>query len=401
MLAIDPRSVLVVWAALNILFAAILALVGMQARSVKGVSQWAMADLLVGIALGIISQVTYPSTPLITVSGALCLGLGLGLIYSGIEAFEGRRCRYWIPVLLASLILINNYVFVLIYFAPKIRIFINFLLFGSIHALCARALFIRIEQPLRTAYWLAGTSVFLICVLTLVRMINVALTPADQIGMFTASGVNPLVFLFAALAQMSMSLAFMLMINYTLTKQLNILAATDALTSLFNRRSLELHATRQLAHSKRTGECLSIMMIDVDHFKQINDQYGHQAGDEVLRRLSALMQSIVRGNDYLARYGGEEFCILLPATNEIQAGVLAERLRRQYEDLVIPWQHHALRSSISIGIADTDSSNHDFTSLIKQADLALYRAKHEGRNRIARFSDDAKQLEIATTLKQT
>lgn len=400
MLAIDPRSVLVVWAALNILFAAILALVGMQARSVKGVSQWAMADLLIGIALGIISQVTYPSTPLITVSGALCLGLGLGLIYSGIEAFEGRRCRYWIPVLLAFLILINNYFFALIYFAPKIRIFINFLLFGSIHALCARALFIRIEQPLRTAYWLAGTSVFLICVLTLVRMINVVLTPADQIGMFTASGVNPLVFLFAALAQMSMSLAFMLMINYTLTKQLNILAATDALTGLFNRRSLELHANRQLTHSKRTGECLSIMMIDVDHFKQINDQYGHQAGDEVLRQLSTLMQSIVRGNDYLARYGGEEFCIVLSATNEMQAGVLAERLRRLYEDLVIPWQHHALRSSISIGIADTDSGNHDFTSLIKQADLALYRAKHEGRNRIAKFSDDAKQLEIVAVMKQ-
>lgn len=398
MLAIDPRTVLVVWSALNILFAIILALVGMQARNVKGVRQWAMADLLVGLALGIISQVTYPSTPFITVCGAILLGLGLGLIYSGIEAFEGRRCRYWIPVLLAALILLNNYLFALVYFAPKIRISVNFLLFAGIHALCARALFIRIEQPLRTAYWLAGTSVFLIFLLTVARLINVALTPTQHLGMFMASGVNSAVFLFAALAQMSMSFAFMLMINYTLTNQLNILAATDALTGLFNRRSLELHASRQLAHSKRTGECLSVMMIDVDHFKQINDQYGHQAGDEVLRQLSALMQSIVRGNDYLARYGGEEFCILLPATNEIQAGVLAERLRRLYEDLIIPWQHHALRSSISIGIADTDGGNHDFSSLIEHADIALYRAKHEGRNRIARFSDDAKQREVAAAV---
>lgn len=400
MLAIDPRTVLVVWAALNILFAAILALVGMQARKVKGVHQWAMADLLIGTALAIISQVSYPSTPFITVFGAILLGLGLGLIYSGIEAFEGRRCRYWIPALLASLVLLNNYVFALIYFAPKIRIFINFLLFAGIHGLCARALFVRIEQPLRTAYWLAGTSMFLIFLLSLARLINVALTPANEIGMFMASGINSAVFLFAALAQMSMSFAFMLMINYTLTNQLNILAATDALTGLFNRRSFELHANRQLAHSKRTGECLSIMMIDVDHFKQINDQYGHQAGDEVLRRLSSLMQSIVRGNDYLGRYGGEEFCVLLPGTNEIQAGVLAERLRRLYEDLAIPWQHHTLHSSISIGIADTDGGHHDFASLIERADIALYRAKHEGRNRIARFSDDAKQLEIAAAVKQ-
>ncbi|MBC3873454.1 GGDEF domain-containing protein [Undibacterium flavidum] len=395
MLAIDPRTVLVVWSALNILFAAILALVGMQARNVKGVRQWAMADLLVGIALGLISQVTYPTSPLVTVCGAILLGLGLGLIYSGIEAFEGRRCRYWIPVLLASLILLNNYFFAHIYFSPKIRIFTNFLLFGSVHALCARALFIRIEQPLRTAYWLAGTSVFLICMLTLARMINVALTPAHEIGMFTASGVNSAVFLFAALAQMSMSLAFMLMINYTLANQLNILAATDALTGLFNRRSLELHATRQLAHSKRTGECLSIMMIDVDHFKQINDHYGHQAGDEVLRRLSNLMQSIVRGNDYLARYGGEEFCILLPGTNEAQAAILAERLRRLYEDLLIPWQQHTLRSSISIGIADTEHAANDVERLIELADIALYQAKHEGRNRIARFSEQSAAPAIA------
>lgn len=244
MLAIDPRTVLLVWAALNILFAVILGLVGMQAQNVKGVRQWAMADLLIGIALGIISQVTYPATPLITIGGTIMLGLGLGLVYSGIEAFEGRRCRYWIPLLLGFALLANNYFFALIYFIPKIRIFINFLLFFSIHALCARALFIRIEQPLRTAYWLAGTSVFLICLLALARMINVVLTPADQIGMFTATGVNPLVFLFAALAQMSLSLAFMLMINYSLTKQLNILATTDALTGLFNRRSLEIHAIR-------------------------------------------------------------------------------------------------------------------------------------------------------------
>ncbi|WP_395006859.1 GGDEF domain-containing protein [Undibacterium sp.] len=386
MIAIDPRSVLVVWAALNILFAGILALVGMQAKNVKGVRQWALADLSIGIGLAIASQITYPTTPLMAGSAALFLGIGLGLIYNGIEAFEGRPCRYWIPAFLAIAIIANNYLFGVLFFESKIRILINFVLFAGIHGMCARALFIRIEQPLRTAYWLAAASTGLICLLAVARLFNVLITPASEISMFSATGVNPLVFLFGSLAQMSMSFAFMLMVNYTLAHQLNTLATTDSLTGLWNRRSLENQANRQLSHSKRTGETLSIMMIDVDHFKRINDHYGHQAGDEVLRRLARLMQSIVRSNDYLARYGGEEFCILLPATTEAQALVLAERLRRLYAELIVPWQHHALRGTISIGIADSDNGVADISTLIAHADLALYDAKHQGRDQVVCYS---------------
>ena len=108
------------------------------------------------------------------------------------------------------------------------------------------------------------------------------------------------------------------------------------------------------------------------------------------------MQSIVRGNDYLARYGGEEFCILLPATNEAQAYVLGERLRRLYAELMIPWQHHTLTGTISIGIASNDHHAHNLDSLIAAADLALYRAKNSGRNQVACYSE----CESAAKLKQ-
>lgn len=393
MIAIDPRSVLVVWAALNILFAGMLALVGMQARNVKGVKQWAIGDLLIGIALGIGSQISYPATPLMAGSAAILLGLGLGLIYNGIEAFEGRRCRYWIPALLATTIIANSFIFGLLFFESKTRIFINFLAFAVIHGMCARALFIRIEQPLCTAYWLAASSMSMICLLAIARLVSVALTPADEISMFSANGVNPIVFLFGSLAQMSVSFAFMLMINYTLAHQLNMLATTDALTGLFNRRRFEEEAKRQISHSKRTGESLSMMMIDVDHFKQINDQFGHPAGDEVLRKLANLMQAMVRNNDFVARYGGEEFCILLPATSEAQAYVLGERLRRSYSDLVIPWQHHLLKGTISIGIASNENDHRkeietqQLEALIAGADVALYHAKNHGRNQVICYSN--------------
>lgn len=218
------------------------------------------------------------------------------------------------------------------------------------------------------------------------RIVNLLFFHVDTVKMFSNTGVNPYVFFFASLAQMSMSLAFMLLINTTLSNRLIALAATDALTGLMNRRSLDQEITRQLANEKRHGECMSLMMVDVDHFKQINDRYGHLAGDEVLRRLAHLMQSVVRTNDYIARYGGEEFCILLPGTNEAQALILAERLHRLFNELVIEWEGDIVRGSISIGVADTLHDAHEAHSILSAADLALYMAKHQGRNRVIAFS---------------
>jgi diguanylate cyclase (GGDEF)-like protein len=386
-MTIDPRTILVVWAALNILFAGILALVGMQAGKVRGVWHWALGDLLIGLSLGIASQITMPPSTVVVIFASLILGVGWGLLYNGIEAFKGGRCRYWIPVVLALLMLVNNMVFGLWSPDPKMRIGCNFFLFAVVHIVCARALFVRIAQPLRTAYWLAAGSVSVIALLALLRLITILFTPDDSVRMFTATGVNPVVFFFASLAQMSMSFAFMLLINYTLATELKELASTDSLTGILNRRTIEVETMRQLAQVKRSGENVAIMMIDVDHFKQVNDRFGHPAGDEVLRRLTHLMRSIVRGSDYIARYGGEEFCILLPGTGEIQAAALGERLRRLYAEMAIDWNGNVLKSTVSIGVADSRQAGGDMETLIKAVDIALYQAKRQGRNVVVRFSE--------------
>lgn len=386
-MTIDPRTIMVVWAALNILFAGMLALVGMHAGKVRGMRQWALGDLLIGLSLAITSQIVIPPPLFVVVLATLTLGCGLGLLYNGIEAFKGGRCRYWIPASLALIMLANNTIFGIWFFEPKIRIATNFLLFALVHIVCARALFVQIAQPLRTAYWLAAGSVSVIALLALLRFITILFSPEASVRMFTATGVNPSVFFFASLAQMSMSFAFMLLINYTLANELKELAATDALTGILNRRTIEVETMRQLAQVRRSGDNVAIMMIDVDYFKQINDRYGHPAGDEVLRRLAHLMRSIVRGNDYVARYGGEEFCILLPVTSELQAAALAERLRRLYSELSIDWNGTPLQSTISIGVADSRQAGTDLEALIKAVDTALYQAKHQGRNRVVRFSE--------------
>jgi diguanylate cyclase (GGDEF)-like protein len=386
-MTIDPRTILVVWAALNILFAGILALVGMQAGKVRGVWHWALGDLLIGLSLGVSSQITMPPSLVVTIFASLTLGTGWGLLYNGIEAFKGGRCRYWIPTVLALLMLANNLIFGVWSPDPKMRIGCNFFMFAVVHIVCARALFVRIAQPLRTAYWLAAGSVSVIALLAVLRLISVLFAPEGSVRMFTATGVNPGVFFFASLAQMSMSFAFMLLINYTLANELKELASTDSLTGILNRRTIEVEVMRQLAQVKRSGENVAIMMIDVDHFKQINDRFGHPAGDEVLRQLANLMRSIVRGTDYIARYGGEEFCILLPGTGEIQAAALAERFRRLYSEMSIDWNGNALESTVSIGVADSRQAGGDMETLIKAVDIALYQAKRQGRNSVVRFSE--------------
>jgi len=386
-MSIDPRTIMVIWAALSILIAGMLALVGMHAGNVRGVRQWALGDLLVGLSLAVTSQIILPPPALIITFSSLAVGCGLGLLYNGIEAFKGGRCRYWIPAFLAALMLMNNLVFGVWYPDPKIRIGCNFFVFAVVHLICARALFVRIAQPLRTAYWLAAGSVSVIALLAVLRVIMIVFSSTDSVRMFTTTGLNPSVLLFGSLAQMSKSFALMLLINYTLANELKELAATDSLTGILNRRTIEAEAMRQLAQIQRSGDNLAIMMIDVDHFKRINDEHGHPAGDEVLRRLAHLMNSVVRGNDYVARYGGEEFCILLPVTSETQAAVLAERLRRLYAALSIDWNGKPLQSTISIGVADSRQAGSDLQSLIKAVDTALYQAKHQGRNQVVRYAE--------------
>jgi diguanylate cyclase (GGDEF)-like protein len=183
------------------------------------------------------------------------------------------------------------------------------------------------------------------------------------------------------LAQLCLTFGFVLMLNYRLANDLNDLAMHDALTGAFNRRSLETELVRMLARCSRTGDVIAVIMMDVDHFKTVNDRHGHAAGDEVLRRLSAVAQDSIRTEDFFARYGGEEFCIVLPSTTAEKARDLAERLRRNYAEMTVRYADQAIQSTVSIGIADSRQSGVSMDCLLNYADQALYRAKREGRNR--------------------
>jgi diguanylate cyclase (GGDEF)-like protein len=156
----------------------------------------------------------------------------------------------------------------------------------------------------------------------------------------------------------------------------------DPLTGLFNRRYLEDSLQRELALAKRQGFAVSVVMGDIDHFKNINDAYGHQAGDEVLKKLAGLLQTNSRESDICCRYGGEEFLLVMPNVPEGLAVQRAESLRMSITEMIVPFSTFRIRLTASFGVATYPKQGLDTDSLIGAADEALYEAKELGRNRV-------------------
>jgi diguanylate cyclase (GGDEF)-like protein len=159
----------------------------------------------------------------------------------------------------------------------------------------------------------------------------------------------------------------------------------DPMTGLHNRRFLEESVENLVAQAQRRKTHMSILMLDLDYFKMVNDTYGHDAGDAVLKALAKVLSQSVRASDFVIRYGGEEFLMLLQETDADTAVAVAEKIRATVEDLKVQVSGGLLQKTISIGIADFPSDSDTFWQAVKFADVALYPAKETGRNRVVRF----------------
>ncbi len=166
------------------------------------------------------------------------------------------------------------------------------------------------------------------------------------------------------------------------------LAITDPLTGIFNRRRFTDVLRREVAVARRYKNALSLLMLDLDHFKTINDRFGHDAGDDVLRAIATTLTSGLREVDLAARYGGEEFAVIMPQTAKPNAAIVASRIANHIAEMELQFQGQVVRLTSSIGVADiADLKVVEADSLVKAADIALYEAKRTGRNRIVLFDD--------------
>ena len=156
----------------------------------------------------------------------------------------------------------------------------------------------------------------------------------------------------------------------------------DGLTGIYNRRFLETKLNEEFKRGKRYSRDFSLVMFDIDFFKKVNDKYGHQCGDFILKSVASKISSIIRNVDYLARYGGEEFCCLLPETDINGAIQAAERFRMAIMQQENNFDGLIVRITISLGVTELSESVDSPGMLLRKADQALYRAKNEGRNRV-------------------
>lgn len=218
---------------------------------------------------------------------------------------------------------------------------------------------------------------------------NVELWSIDFLlhGIMAPSNTNLFYVVFWSLQPLFAGIGFLLLYNEILRQELHLLARVDPLTGVSNRLAIYEATTKLLAQAARNLQPLSVLMLDADYFKNVNDQFGHNGGDKVLRELAASIRATLRASDMIGRVGGEEFVVLLPGADLAGALILAERVRASVEATPITIDGHGLTLTVSLGVAVALANDRDAIALLKRADAALYAAKRAGRNRVRAFGD--------------
>jgi len=371
-LAIDAQTMLIVMFMSAVLMAAVLWF-ACAGRFRDGLARW-MTSLWVQALAWLLLAARGMVADLITIALANgLLALTWALQIAAIREFRGRPTA---TVLILSVPLVVSGVVVALPDGAPARL--ASLLHGAANLAIAISVLNDPRRPMLRARWLLGAC-YAGAAATL--MLAAWITPGVLVPAFSASGYHGFFYVGTYALVVAGSFAFLLMHKERADEETSRLATTDPLTGVFNRRTFIELADQELARSRRAGTPLSLMMLDLDHFKRVNDTFGHLTGDEVLVAFTRLIKDCVRRGDLLVRYGGEEFCVLLPGTTLAAAAALAERIRAACASQSLT--AHSFKVSVSIGLtAYAGDSNTTLGDLLARADEALYLAKEEGRDRV-------------------
>lgn len=383
---LDNRTLLFSLALISALMALSLAIVSRKG-SRDGLRTWAAAMGFESLAWTLIAvRGLIPDVVSILVSNFLLTG-ALAMKLAAVHEYQGRPWPRWKCLLPVGLML--AVMLALDYGDFRGRLVYGGIVYAAQMLMLAQALLADRESRKGRAWWLLVGSTTALLPILLARMMG-AVFGADHFATVEGSAAPNLiqltVFMFMIALGILGSLGFVLMEKERSDRQLRSLAMTDFLTGALNRRAFMERADQQLALAQRTGMPLALLLIDVDHFKRVNDEHGHAAGDAVLVEIARLVGASIRKQDTLGRYGGEEFGVLLPSTDEAGAMVVAEKLRSAVEAMRCPVMSKEISATISIGAtvcrAVCETCPADFNKLLADADRALYQAKHGGRNRM-------------------
>ena len=375
----DTPTLLIILIVSNFLMAGAM-WVAFAGRFREGLGQWTGALVVQGMAwLLVAGSVGLPELAAIAAANAL-LAYCWSLQMSALLEFHKRPTPRWLlygPVIIAFL------VFFIYLPEPRARLSVSGLVFGVAQFVTGAALLhYRIAAEHRTRWLLAG-SFFLMSGGLLWLGFTAWFEPEAILPTSGASDApGPALLAFYAVTIAS-SFAFILMHKERSDRETYELATTDSLTGVYNRRTFKELAEPQLSRSRRGHLPVSLLMLDLDHFKRINDTYGHLAGDDVLKAFAVLVRNCLRKEDLLARYGGEEFVVLLPGAAPPAAAILAERIREEVAARPFDANGHLVRVTVSQGVAsEAGDTLPSLEAMLGRADEALYSAKNQGRNRV-------------------
>lgn len=361
----------------------VLSMAAWHSGSEKGLRHWALGNLALtmGLVLNISQGLLHHSISQILAAGLMALGLSV--IWLGVRAFKGASQPQAGPILATLLIMLLLFYFHYIHDNASARQATVNICLGVLALLSARELLVPASAPLRRAYWFTGSIMLLSGVGLLLRAaLGIESTLMANSETEVLQGLQHATLLGVMVAQIGMAGGFILMTHYRTMMALQQLSEHDALTGTLNRRSMHDQAQAVLNASQQQGLPATVVMVDADHFKRINDEFGHQIGDAVLCHLVSRIRQHMRSNDLLGRFGGEEFVLLLPGLDAGDAGKVAERIRLAVANHIDTISEQPVILSVSLGVAGTGLYGHDYTALVAAADSALYRAKALGRNRV-------------------
>ncbi len=325
-----------------------------------------------------------PGTAAIVMANAL-FAFAYAEMGRAVRVFAGGDARTThLEIALIVLLIAVPIVFGYVWPDPRLRLVCGAPVLAALSLGVARSVLAR-EGSLRAPDYLTG-GLFVISAVPMLLRAAVELVPswsdADTARMFSRN----LFFLTGSGLPLIGTIGFLLMCNDRINDELSRLAMLDPLTGVFNRRTFDERAEVVIAEAARDLKPLSLLAVDIDHFKHVNDEFGHEGGDEALRLVVALMRQTLAEGQILSRIGGEEFAVLLPGADEDDARLIAERLRRHLECSPIDVDGRELCLRISAGVATLAPGIESLSTLLRAADRALYAAKRAGRNRVTTSS---------------
>ena len=389
----DLKTIIFMSMLLTFMLSMLLAITRTHHKEVHGPGYWAVGNLVIGLGM-VLVLIQLDAPKVIFLPSMALIGAGLSLYINGIQAFIGRKPDHRIPIIVFGLLALIDAYFMLIRHDMLLAIVLSAFIFSAIYFYSARLTFSRDEGVVGNLFWIVSSLYLLMALLMLGRAVYASQASAEIFESFATWPINAYTFMLGAVSQFFISSLFVLMLSYKLNQSLESIATIDGLTSILNRRGLEDAALKMQDMCKRINLSMTVILIDIDHFKKVNDKYGHLTGDDVLRHIAKVVAGILRSSDVFGRYGGEEFCAFLPNTTEGDAIGLAERIRAGVEASPLKLDRGPIKTTISIGVADSVRAGYDFKGLIAAADGALYSAKNGGRNQVVSYTQITRDTKL-------